>query len=188
MRRTTAAMLAGVLALALAAPAAADEASIFDVVQTGPRAYRARGSFVVATPAEAAWAAITDYEGIPRIAPSVKRSRVLRRDGGKVLLEQEAAASVLFFSKQLRLLLEVVESPPREIVFREISRADFAHYEGFWRIEEITDGLRVSYGLDVERGFVAPDFLARPFFRSQAEALMRTMREDILRRAASTAR
>jgi ribosome-associated toxin RatA of RatAB toxin-antitoxin module len=179
-------ILAGVLALAW--PAAADQETTFEVIQTGPRAYRARGSFVVATPADAAWEAITDYEAIPRIAPAVKRSRVVQRDGDKLLLEQEAVGSVLFFSKRLHLLLEVVESPRQEVVFRDIARRDFAHYEGFWTLQETADGLRVSYGLDVERAFVAPDFLARPFFRAEAEALMRTMREDILRRAATPAR
>jgi ribosome-associated toxin RatA of RatAB toxin-antitoxin module len=180
-----AALLAG--GLGLGSPAAADDAPL-EVVQVGPRTYRARGAFVVAASHEAAWEAITDYEGIPRLAPSMKSSRVLRRDGHKVLVEQEAVASAFFFTKQLRMLLEIAESPPRKLVFRDVARRDFARYEGFWTIDETPDGLRVSYGLDVERGFPAPDFLARPFLRTQGESLMRAMRDDILRRAASSPR
>jgi hypothetical protein len=179
-------ILAGGLALAF--PAAADERESFEVVQSGPRAYRARGSFVVATPASAAWEAIADYDAIPRVAPSVRRSRVVRRAGDTVYVEQEGVASAFFFSKQLRLLLEVVERPPGKITFRDLAGRDFKSYEGFWTIEETPDGLRVSYGLDVERGFAAPDFIARPFFRKQAESLMTAMREEILRRAASDPR
>jgi hypothetical protein len=183
MRHAVAAtLLAGGLALA---PPAAAGADTFEVTQSGPRAYRARGSFVVPTTSAAAWAAIADYEGIPRVAPSVKSSRVVRRDRDTVIVEQEGVASVLFFSKRIRLLLEIVENPPREISFRDTDGRDFDSYEGFWTIEETPGGLRVSYGLDVERGFAAPDFLARPFFRKQAESLMGAMREEILRRSAS---
>lgn len=183
-------LLAGALALAL--PAGADDRSAgssketFEVVETGPRAYQARGSFVVAATAAAAWEAIADYAAIPRIAPSVKVSRIVSRDGGKVMVEQEAVAAFLFFSKRIHLLLEIVESPPGEVKFRDTARREFTHYEGFWTIEEAGDGVRVSYGIDVERGFSAPDFLAKRFFKKQAESLMDSMREEILRRAAAS--
>jgi len=116
----------------------------------------------------------------------VKVSRVLSREGGKVMVEQEAVASLLFFSKRIHLLLEIVESPPQEIRFRDIAGREFTSYEGFWTIEETAEGLRVSYGIDVERGFSAPGFLAKRFFRNQAESLMHVMREEILRRATAT--
>jgi len=171
-----------------ASPAAPDEMKLdgetFEVTQTGPRAYRARGSFIVEAPPAAAWDAIADYEGIPRVAPSVKVSRIVSRDGGRVVVEQEAVASLLFFSKRIHLLLEIEESPPGAITFRDVARREFTSYEGFWTIEESVEGLLVSYGIDVERGFSAPDFLARKLFRRQAESLMRVMRDDILRRAA----
>src|SRR5262245_24025956 len=174
--------------LALTAPVRAGDTNdyeSFEVTQTGPRAYRARGSFVVPATTSAAWGAIADYEGIPRIAPSVKVSRLLSREGNHVTVEHEAVASVLFFSKRVRLLLQIEETPPYEIAFRDVAGDDFTSYVGFWTIEERSDSVRVSYGLDVERGFAAPDFLAKPFFRKQSESLMRIMREEILRRAGS---
>ena len=158
----------------------------FEVTETGPRAYRARGSFVVQAPAAAAWDAIADYEAIPRVAPSVKMSRVVSRHEGTVTVEQEAAASFLFFSKRIHLLLEIIERPPGEITFRDTAKREFTSYDGFWKIEETSDGLRVSYGIDVVRGFSAPDFLAKKFFRKQTESLMDAMRQEILRRAAGS--
>lgn len=184
-------LLAGGLALAVSVAAADDsphadaQQESFEVTETGPRSYRARGSFVIAAPATAAWEAIADYEAIPRVAPSVKVSRVLSRHEGKVVVEQEAVASFLFFSKRIHLLLEIVESPPGEIKFRDTAKREFTSYEGFWKIEETGGGLRVSYGIDVTRGFSAPDFLAKKFFRKQAESLMDSMRREILRRAAA---
>src|SRR5262245_29375317 len=167
--------LGGVLALISSAHAndraPGSSEKTFEVTETGPRAYRARGSFVVRASAANAWEAIADYERIPKVAPSVKISRVLSRDGSKVMVEQEAEASLLFFSKTIHLRLEVVESPLSEIRFRDTAGREFKFYEGFWTIEEVADGVRVSYGIDVERGFSAPEFLAKRFFRKQAESL-----------------
>jgi ribosome-associated toxin RatA of RatAB toxin-antitoxin module len=194
MRSTDALAIIGIAGLLLSGvPAVADEEAhgisameTFEVVQTGPRAYSARGSFIVATTADVVWQAIADYEAIPRVAPSVKVSRVISRDGGRVVVEQEAVAAALLFSKRVHLLLEIEETPPVAIRFRDVARREFTAYEGFWTLEDTVDGLRVSYGVDVQRGFSAPDFLARPFFRKQAESLMRAMRDDILRRAGAS--
>jgi ribosome-associated toxin RatA of RatAB toxin-antitoxin module len=183
-----AAVLAGALALTSLAVADDDDddhIENFEVDELGPRTYRARGSFVIAASTQSAWEAITDYEGIPRLAPAAKVSRVVSRDGDNVLVEQEVVASWLFFKKRVHLLLEIVESPLREVAFRDIAEDDFKSYVGFWKLEETSDSLRVSYGLDLERAFSAPDFVAKPLFRSQAKSVMQAMREDILRRTAS---
>ena len=190
LRRTLVAML--VLCLlpgsvpALDSDHATSDESTFEVTETGPRAYRARGSFVVGASETAAWDAIADYEAIPRVASSVKISRVRSRDGNKVMVEQEAVASFLFFSKRTHLLLEVMENRPGEITFRDTAGREFKSYEGFWKIEKVAGGLRVSYGIDVERDFSAPDFLAKRYFRKQVESMMDAMRLEILRRDVAT--
>jgi hypothetical protein len=175
---------------ALASRASADDndekshLESFEVEQVGPSSYRARSSFVVAASTEAGWEAITDYEGIPRLVPSAKISRVVSRDGNNAVVNQEVVTSWLFFKKRVHLLLEIVETPLQEVAFRDTSGDDFKNYAGFWRLEELSDSLRVSYGLDLDRKFSAPDFIARPLFRSQVKAVMNAMREDILRRTA----
>jgi hypothetical protein len=81
--------------------------------------------------------------------------------------------------------LEIVESPMEEVAFQDIAGHDFKTYVGFWRMEEKSDSVRVSYALDLEREFSAPDFIARPLFRSQTKSVLKAMRADILRRSAS---
>ncbi len=159
----------------------------FEVTQPASGTYSARGSFLVSASVATAWQVITDYEGIPRMAPSLTASRVVHRDGEHVVVEQEAVASVTFFSKTMRLRVEITEDWPREVRFRDLARDDFKSYEGSWTLEETVEGLLVTYGLDVERAFSAPDFLARRFFRKQAEALMRAMHDEISLRAVSEA-
>jgi hypothetical protein len=162
-----------------------DHLENFKVEQVGPRSYSARGSFVIAASTQAAWDAITDYEGIPRLAPAAKVSHVVNRDGNNVQVEQEVVASWLFFKRRVHLLLEIVETPLQEVAFRDTAGDDFKSYVGFWKLEETSDSLRVSYGLVLERGFSAPDFVARPLFQSQAKSVMKAMRADILRRTAA---
>ncbi|HET9886587.1 MAG TPA: SRPBCC family protein, partial [bacterium] len=165
------AIIAAALAFASAAVAGDDEENShlesFEVEQIGASSYRARSSFVIAASTEAGWEAITDYEGIPRLVPSAKVSRVMNRDGNDVIVEQQVVTSWLFFKKRVHLLLEIVETPLQEVAFRDKSGDDFKNYIGFWRLEETSDSLRVSYGLDLDRKFSAPDFIAKPLFRNQ---------------------
>ena len=54
-----------------------------------------------------ALAVLTDYEQIPRFLPDIKTSVVRERAPGRVVVEQEAVAHMLMFSKRVRLLLEI---------------------------------------------------------------------------------
>ena len=46
---------------------------------------------------------LTDYEAIPRFMPDVQSSRIVERGAASIVVEQEAVARVLFFSKRIHL-------------------------------------------------------------------------------------
>ena len=81
----------------------------------------------------AEWRAVlTDYERIPRFMPDVKTSIVRERAGARVVVEQEAVASLMMFSKRIYLLLEIEETDAA-LRFRDAAGRSFAHYQGEWR-------------------------------------------------------
>jgi polyketide cyclase/dehydrase/lipid transport protein len=73
--------------------------------------YQVTAMFRVAQPASVAFAVLTDYEQIPRFMPDVRKSQILERREQTVVVDQEAVARLLLFSKRVHLVLEIEETP-----------------------------------------------------------------------------
>lgn len=184
-------LLAGILCAAApgsagaAAPASPPEDVSVSFHDTGDGSYRVEGRFTVEAPPALVWEVLTDYEGIEAFVSSMRRSRVRERKDGRVLLEQEAAAQVLFFSRTMRVLLDVVERPEEEILFKDLSGEDFEFYRGAWRIEPAEGGTEVRYELRAKRRFRAPEFLAKGVARKTSGTLLEEVLLEIHRRLQS---
>src|SRR5436190_11177165 len=75
------------------------------------------------TSAQTPWlavAALTDYAQIPRFMPEVRLSRVLERADDRAVVEQEAVARFMMFSKRVHLVLEIEEERGAAAVIRVI--------------------------------------------------------------------
>ncbi|MGE0446395.1 MAG: SRPBCC family protein, partial [Vicinamibacterales bacterium] len=77
------------------------------IVHEAQGVYRVTAQFAVAAPPEAVLAVLTDYENIPRFMPDVTRSIVRAREPHRAIVEQEAQARVMLFSKTIHLLLDI---------------------------------------------------------------------------------
>lgn len=173
------------LCLAVSAPAQEPALRLEDL---GRGAYQVEGSFSVAASSEAAWSVLTDYDRIAGFVSGLRASRVLEREQDHVLVEQEASARFLLFSRRVRVLLKVREQPMRRIAFEDIEGRDFAVYAGSWEILEEGEGrLKVVYRLKAKRLFAAPDFIARGAFKASAAELLDEVRREILLRSSSRA-
>src|SRR5688500_10596189 len=87
--------------------AAQDEPSI--AVRESGGVYTVAASFTVRESPSFAMAALTDYAAIPRFMPEVRTSHVLERRADGAVVEQEAVARFMMFSKRVHLVLEVHE-------------------------------------------------------------------------------
>jgi hypothetical protein len=148
--------------------------------------YRVAASFVTAQPAAVAHAVLTDYERIPDYMPDVRSSRVLERGTGRAVVEQEAVARVLFFSKQVRLVLDVQEAPAA-IHFRDRSGASFVRYEGAWMLREEDGRAIVDYQLLAQPGFDVPEFILTRLLKRDAGRMIERLQAEIAARAARPA-
>ena len=129
-------------------------------------------------PPAAVLAVLTDYERIPLYMPNVKTSTVHERNAGRALVEQEAHARVLMFSKRVYLLLDVREEADR-LSFVDTSGRSFEVYGGSWRLAPLGTGTRVTYELTAKPAFSVPQFVLVKLMRDDAAAMIARLRAEI---------
>lgn len=175
-----------ILATGLTLPAASTQP--VPVTVRGERGvYRVAASFATPQPMTIAHAVLTDYEQIPRFMPDVRTSRVVERGTDRAVVEQEAVARVLFFSKQVRLVLEVQEAPA-SIRFRDRSGQSFVRYEGQWTLGEQDGHAVIGYELLAEPGFDVPEFILTRLLKRDAGRMIDALRTEIAARSPSASR
>jgi ribosome-associated toxin RatA of RatAB toxin-antitoxin module len=149
--------------------------------------YRVSASFATPQAVAVARAVLTDYEAIPRFMPDVRTSRVVSRDAARVVVEQEAVARVLFFSKKVHLRL-VVREDGQTIAFRDTCGRSFARYEGTWTVHEADGRAVVGYELAAKPAFDVPDFILTRLLRRDADRLIANLQAEMAARGAHAAR
>ena len=140
--------------------------------------YRVDARFVVAESPAVALAVLTDYEQIPRFMPDVRTSTVLERGNGRAVVEQEAIARVMMFSKRVHLVLEVQEQA-RAIRFRDRCGRSFTRYDGSWQITEEDGGAAIVYQLNAKPSFDVPQFLLRRLLKRDAGLMIERLQAEI---------
>jgi ribosome-associated toxin RatA of RatAB toxin-antitoxin module len=154
-------------------------------VAQGPEGLEVEGRCRLRAMPAAAWAVLTDYEGIPEFVSSMRESRVTERGSDYVLVEQAAIARFFLFSRRLKTVLRVQEEPPGRIRFEDVLGRDFSTYRGSWRIEgdPESDELEIVYELTAKPAFGVPDGLARGAFKRAVRQLIGEVGAEIERRA-----
>ena len=159
-------------------PSSAPRLWAAETVTEASGVYHVVARFAVAESPDVVLGVLTDYERIPRFMPDLTTSIVRARDGCRVLIEQEAVAKMMMFSKRVHLLLEVHEQT-NALRFVDRSGKSFNRYEGAWRIA--TDGARttVSYELTAQPAFSVPEFLLTRLLRRDAREMIARLRAEI---------
>ncbi|MDM0112723.1 SRPBCC family protein [Variovorax sp. J22R133] len=104
-----------------------------------------------------AWNAISDYDHLAEFIPDMSSSRVVQREGDKVLVDQAGQFSFLFFRQPVDVKMEVTETPPRRIVARAVG-GNLKEFEGRYALEHVPGGgVRLTYS-----GRLVPDFPVPP--------------------------
>jgi ribosome-associated toxin RatA of RatAB toxin-antitoxin module len=148
--------------------------------------YTVSAMFTVPQAGSFAFAALTDYAQIPRFMPEVRTSTVLERAADRAVVEQEAVARFMMFSKRVHLLLEVDEGP-ETIRFRDRSGKSFTRYQGVWTIAERHGKTHVAYELSAKPSFEVPEFLLMRLLRRDASQMIQRLKVEIEARAGAQA-
>jgi ribosome-associated toxin RatA of RatAB toxin-antitoxin module len=150
-------------------------------VQEKDGIYHVAATFIVAQSASVVFDVLTGYEQIPRYMPDVRSSRVIERGDGRAVVEQEAVARVMMFSKRVHLVLDVSEGPEK-IRFRDRCGKSFDHYEGAWTLSAAgADRVEVRYELAAKPSFDVPEFLLKRLLRRDAQEMIRRLHDEMTR-------
>jgi ribosome-associated toxin RatA of RatAB toxin-antitoxin module len=179
-------LVASVASLAfsiLALPAGAVPQNDQTVTVTEHRGvYSVAATFTVPQAPSFAFAALTDYAQIPRFMPEVRTSIVLERADDRAVVEQEAVAQFMMFSKRVHLVLEVREDRGT-IRFRDRCGKSFARYEGSWTIAERDGSTHITYTLSAKPSFNVPEFLLKRLLKRDASQMIEHLKAEIGTRA-----
>lgn len=144
--------------------------------------YRVTAQFDVPQAPAIALAVLTDYDGIPRFMPDVRRSIVRQRAPDSVLVEQEVIARMMMFSRRIHLLLDVQMSDSC-IRFKDSSGQSFVQYEGVWQLASVPEGTTVSYALTARPSFDVPEFVLKRLLKRDARRMIEQLRTEMAARA-----
>ena len=161
-------------ALALADPAAV---SRVEVIERGG-VYHVTAAFAVSASPQVVMAVLTDYGRIPEYVPDMEISKVLERTIGGAVVEQQAVARFMLFSKRVHLLLEVQEDDG-QLRFRDRCGKSFAVYDGSWTVSQHDSLTVVDYRLSAKPLFEVPSFVLKRLLKRDAAQLIDRIKIEI---------
>lgn len=141
--------------------------------------YEVRATFVVARPPSVVTAVLTDYVRIPHYMPEVRKSQLLERQDDRAVVEQEAVAKFLMFSKRIHLVL-TVEEKPQTIEFHDECGQSFERYEGAWSMADEHGDTKISYRLTATPRFDVPSWLLSHLLKRDAAEMIERLRSEIV--------
>lgn len=151
----------------------------------GGKAYRIAASGDVAAAPALAWRILTDYDHLAEVVPDLKSARVLARDGDKVIVEQVGAARFLFFSRDIRLVVQVHEQAPHKIDV-SLVEGDMKVYRSSWELVPLeSGGTRVIYRAAIEPAFYVPQAIGTNLVRQDIARMMTAVLKRIEQPAAA---
>ena len=143
--------------------------------------YHVSATFSVAQSASGIFDVLTGYEQIPRYMPDVRSSRVVERSDGRAVVEQEAVARVMMFSKRIHLVLDILEAQ-QTIRFRDRCGKSFERYEGAWTLTvKSPERVDVRYELTAKPSFDVPAFLLKRLLQRDAREMIRRLQNEMTR-------
>jgi carbon monoxide dehydrogenase subunit G len=151
------------------------------VSRSGPVFEVEARSRVNADPATA-WAVLTDYAGYVDFVPGMTLSR--RVSEQPLLIEQSGEFGLLFFSKQVDAVLEVIEKPPSGLYFRSL-KGNLRRLETSIDIRSEAGQVVIAYRSVIEPDFWVPPIIGTPIVRAAIRRKLGAVAEEIERRANS---
>lgn len=177
------ALCAAIVALTGGVPLAAPDGDPQVTVNESAGVYQVAASFSVTAAPAVAISVLTDFERIPKFMPDMKSSNVLERTEAGTLVEQEAVARFMMFSKRVHLVLRVNERDGT-IRFRDECGKSFARYEGLWKIASTDGRTAIEYQLGAKPKFDVPAFVLTRLMKRDALQMIQLLQAEIASRAA----
>lgn len=139
----------------------------------GDHAYQVTSSGTVAATPAVVWRILTDYNHFADYLPNLKSTRVVSRNGDRVIVEQLGTARFLFFSQAIRLVVQVQERSPDRLDISLIE-GDMKVYRATWELSPLAGatGTRVVYNATIVPKFEVPGIVGTNVVRKDIAEMM----------------
>ena len=142
----------------------------------GGKVYRIASKGTVAASPSLVWRILTDYTHLADYLPNMKSTRVLSRNGDRIIVEQLGAAQFLFFRQDIRVVVQVHERPPDRIDISLVD-GDMKVYRASWELSPLPGGAgtRLMYNATIEPKFDVPGIVGVGAVRKDIAKMMRAV-------------
>ena len=133
--------------------------------------------FVATTP-QRAWAVLTNFNSQAKWAPDISETKVLKRSGSKLELQQTYRAGYTF-GLPIKARLSVQETPPKSFSYKLIQGDRLNTLQGSWTVRPVAGGVQLKHQMEVDPQVPGP---LRPFYYEQQEQNLQTWMTILKRR------
>jgi carbon monoxide dehydrogenase subunit G len=104
----------------------------------------------VAAGSDRVWRILTSFDEMDAHLSGLKKSRVLKKEGNYLLVEQTAKVGIPLLSFYVRVVMDVVEERP--FLYFSQRQGSFAFFRGHWRVEPASEGSGTQIRYYLEAG------------------------------------
>lgn len=104
----------------------------------------------VAAGPDRVWRILTSFDEMDAHLSGLKKSKVLRKEGNYLLVEQTAKVGIPLLSFSFRVVLDVVEDKP--FLYFSQRQGSFAFFRGHWKVEPTSEGTGTEIRYYLEAG------------------------------------
>ena len=133
--------------------------------------------FVATTP-QRAWSVLTNFNIQAEWAPDISQTKVLKRSGSNLELQQTYRAGYTF-GLPIKARLKVQETPPKGFSYKLINGDRLNTLQGSWTIQSVAGGVQLKHQMLVDPQVPGP---LRPFYHEQQEQNLRQWMTILKRR------
>ncbi len=146
---------------------------------------RVLASSTVQADLQTTWNTLVGYERLPEFVPDMRSSRVLQRDGDRVLVQQSGRAGFGPLQRAFSLTLEVQEQPLQTVTAHAVG-GDFARFESGYRLRAGADGqTHLEYSALIEPKDGIPPLVGVALMRRAIQRQFDALLAEIERQAAA---
>lgn len=185
LERGSAVAFALVMMLAGGPPAAAAMVTINTKLQGD--AVDIHASALLNADAATAWRVLTDYDRYAEFIPDLRVSRVLARDGAKIIVEQSGDAALWLFKLPVHVRFEVNELPPNSLQSRTVA-GSVRVLASIYALVPVASGVRLDYAGQIVPGFELVGRIEQTVVQQNAARHFQALADEIERRSAALRR
>src|SRR5262245_36858373 len=126
----------------------------------------------VEAPPERLWAVIVDYVRYPEFLSSIKKARLLSRDGARA----QVAFEVKMFGRSIPYTLSFEENPPTGLRWSLVESSVLKENTGSWTLAPEGAGTQATYAIQLQIGSVLPQFVTNALTKVELPKILKAFK------------